>query len=75
VLFRSANVSPADPHKRTLKSKINIPYLPVNPRLVMSPEKTNKLHVGATGFLGNVTYVFLNLLIEVPIQTFLAPQL
>jgi hypothetical protein len=23
-----ANVSPADPHKRTLKSKINVPYPP-----------------------------------------------
>jgi hypothetical protein len=35
----------------------------------MSPEKTNELHIGVTGFLGNVTYVFLNLVIEVPIQT------
>jgi hypothetical protein len=32
----------------------------------MSPEKTNELHIGVTGFLGNVTYVFLNLVIEVP---------
>jgi hypothetical protein len=36
------NVSPANLHKRTLKSKINLPYPPVNPWLVMSPEKTNE---------------------------------
>jgi hypothetical protein len=32
----------------------------------MSPEKTNELHIGATRFLGNVTYIFLNLVTEVP---------
>jgi hypothetical protein len=55
------NVNPADLHKRTLKSKINLPYPPVNPWLVMLPEKTNELHIGATGFLGYLT-AYLDLL-------------
>jgi hypothetical protein len=59
------NVSPANLHKQMLNSKINLPYQPVNPWLVMSPEKTNELQIGATGFLGNVTYIFLSLVIEV----------